>query len=140
MLAARRAHLEERLNAAAYGNIFEFAILDPQGNPRIDWQKVMNSDIAVTVNEFNFDVDTGVLTKFKRDDALNAVAQLRDMHGFKAPSKSALTDTKGGDLSLEQLIAQSMKPKSAPSTPSAAPDTTRRRLDSVRVAGPEDSE
>jgi hypothetical protein len=130
LLAARRAHIEERLSAAAYGNIFEFAALDAHGNPRIDWHKVMNSELAVTINEFSFDADTGVLTKFKRDDALNAVAQLRDMHGFKAPIKNAVTDAKGADISLAQLIAESMKARKveAPHEPSR-----RVRLDSVRA-------
>jgi hypothetical protein len=37
----------------------------------------------------------GTLTKFKRDDRLNAIAQLRDMHGFKAPTKVAPTSPDG---------------------------------------------
>lgn len=119
MLAERRARIEERLNAAAFGNIFDFATIDPTTKkPHIDWEKVKNSDLAVIINEFNFDADTGVLTKFKRDDALNAAAQLRDMHGFKAPTKNALTDAKGNDMTLEQLVAASMQPK--PTSPAKA--------------------
>ena len=94
MLAAKRRQLEERLELAAYGNIFEFTDI-ADGSPQIDWRRVVTSDLSVAINEFVFDKDTGKLTKFKRDDALAAIAQLRDMHGFRSASKVALTDPSG---------------------------------------------
>jgi hypothetical protein len=113
MLREKRARIEERLNLAAFGNIFDFATIDETTKkPIIDWSKVKESDLAVIINEFAFDKDTGVLTRFKRDDALAAANQLRDMHGFKAPTKVAPTDKDGNNLTLEQLVAASMARKS----------------------------
>jgi hypothetical protein len=96
MLAAKRALIEERLNMAAYGNIFDFATINEmERSPRIDWNKVVDSPYGVIISGFKFDKDTGVLVDFERDNALQALAQLRDMHGFKAPSKIAPTDPTG---------------------------------------------
>ena len=112
MLAEKRARIEERLNAAAYGNIFDFAKMvdrvvmvkgdDGETNeenvvktPVIDWDAVANSPLAAIISAFKFDKDTGMLVHFERDDALQAAAQLRDMHGFKAVQKTALTDPTG---------------------------------------------
>lgn len=93
MAAEKRRRIEERLERAAFGDILkECATIDEKsGLPVIDWEKVMGSDLSVIVSEFNFDSETGGLTKFKRDDALAAAAQLRDMRGFKAPAKVAAT-------------------------------------------------
>jgi hypothetical protein len=89
ILRQKRARIEARLNLAAYGNLLEFATIDPATGKltAIDWRKVAESDLAVIVSEFAFDSKTGELTKFKRDDALNAAAQLRDMLGFKAATR-----------------------------------------------------
>jgi hypothetical protein len=65
----------------------------------IDWRKIKlerrckirDGGISRVISEFAFDRETGELTKFKRDDRLNAIAQLRDMHGFKAVTKIAPT-------------------------------------------------
>jgi hypothetical protein len=61
----------------------------------IDWAAVMASESSIAVSRFRFDRETGRLIDFDRDDALAAVAQLRDMHGFKAPSKIAPTNPEG---------------------------------------------
>lgn len=113
MLAAKRARIEQRLETAAYGNIFDFAkmvdrvILTPAKDedeepeerivktPVIDWDQVAASPYGVIVAGFKFDKDTGVLVDFERDNALQALAQLRDMHGFKSVNKTALTDPSG---------------------------------------------
>jgi hypothetical protein len=63
--------------------------------PMIDWDNVATSPYAAVISTFKFDKDTGELVHFERDDALQALAQLRDMHGFKAPSKIAPTDPTG---------------------------------------------
>jgi hypothetical protein len=113
MIAAKRARIEQRLEMAAYGNIFDFAaISDETGNqPVIDWNKVANSPYGVIIAGFKFDKDTGRLVDFERDNALAAAAQLRDMHGFKAPAKAELTGKNGtplfdlSKLSDEQLAA-----------------------------------
>ena len=95
MIAAKRARIEERLALAAFGNIFDFSRLDSIGDPEIDWSKVAESPYSAVISTFKFDKDTGRLVHFERDDALQAIAQLRDMHGFKAITKTALTDPSG---------------------------------------------
>lgn len=85
MLAAKRVRIEERLELAAYGNLFEFGQLHATRNSlSIDWLKVSESPYGVIVSGFKFDKDSGHLTDFDRDNALQALAQLRDMNGFKA--------------------------------------------------------
>ena len=111
MLAEKRARIEERLSLAAFGNMFDFAVMverivqvqTENGSreevrakaPLIDWDAVKASPLAPIISTFKFDKDTGELTHFERDDALAALAQLRDMYGFKAPQKTALTDPTG---------------------------------------------
>lgn len=96
MLAEKRRLIEQRLEMAAYGNIFEFATMAPDGKDFIvDWNKVADSPYGVIISGFKFDKDTGRLSDFERDNALQAISQLRDMHGFKAPAKTAFTDPTG---------------------------------------------
>lgn len=121
MLAEKRRRIEDRLNLAAYGNLFPFAtivdrvILVKQGEetvemvvqqPMIDWRKVADSPYSAIVSEFKFDKDTGYMTQFKRDDALQAAGQLRDMHGFKSVNKTALTDPTGNNPASVYLISE----------------------------------
>jgi hypothetical protein len=105
MIAAKRARIEQRLEMAAYGNIFDFADLNANGDPVIDWGKVTNSPYGVIIAGFKFDKDTGRLVDFERDNALQAAAQLRDMHGFKSVNKTALTDPSGERPASLYLIA-----------------------------------
>ncbi|HYM32317.1 MAG TPA: hypothetical protein VEU47_13510 [Candidatus Cybelea sp.] len=113
MLAAKRARIEQRLELAAYGDILDFATIeempiivgfDDEGEPIrklvkqpvIDWAKVKASPYSAIVSGFEFDKDTGQLKSFKRDDALGASAQLRDMHGFSAPKKLGIGNQQDG--------------------------------------------
>lgn len=106
MLAAKRRVIEERLEMAAFGNIFDFSTLDETTkNPIIDWGKVADSPYGVIISGFKFDKDTGRLTDFERDNALQALAQLRDMHGFKSVNKTALTDPSGEKPASMYLIS-----------------------------------
>jgi len=84
----KRERIEARLNLVAYGNILQFATIDQETGEitSIDWRKVAESDLAVIISDLSFDPKTGKLTKFERDNALNALNQLREMHGFKAPA------------------------------------------------------
>ena len=50
--------------------------------------------------------NTGVLTDFERDNALQALAQLRDMHGFKAVTKTSLTDPTGNNPASIYVISE----------------------------------
>ena len=98
MIAAKRARIEERLALAAFGNIFDFSTIAATGDPDIDWNKVAVSPYSAIISGFKFDKDTGRLTDFDRDNALQALAQLRDMHGFKAPRKAEVTGKGGAPL------------------------------------------
>jgi hypothetical protein len=118
MIAAKRARIEERLALAAFGNIFDFATMvdrviltpgegeddPPEENivktPVIDWDKVAASEYGAIICGFKFDKDTGVLVDFERDNALQAANQLRDMHGFKAPTKVGVGGFDGGALEV----------------------------------------
>lgn len=106
MLIAKKARIEQRLELAAYGNILELSTVDPIRGPQIDWGRVAASPYGVIVSGFKFDKDTGALVDFERDNALAALAQLRDMHGFKAPSKTALTDPTGNNPASLYLISE----------------------------------
>jgi hypothetical protein len=56
---------------------------------------LQDSDASIVLSSFRFDAKTGALADFSRDDAMNAIAQLRDMHGFKAVTKIAPTSPDG---------------------------------------------
>lgn len=117
MIAAKRARIEERLELAAYGNIFDFATMIDRvvirriseeeteettvKTPIIDWDKVAASPYSAIIAGFKFDKESGVLVDFERDSALAAAAQLRDMHGFKAASKSELSGINGAPIQIE---------------------------------------
>lgn len=123
MIAAKRQRIEDRLNLAAYGDIFDFATIedrlvtvgtDDEGvpitevekNPVINWEKVAASPYSAIIGSFKFDKDTGRLVDFERDSALQAAAQLRDMHGFKAPAKTELSGLNGAAIlhKIERVI------------------------------------
>lgn len=127
MMAAKRARIEDRLNLAFYGDIFEFSTTVDRAvrvkvgetedgedviedrlvrSPLIDWDKVAASPARAIIESFKFDKDTGYLIDFTRDSALQAGMQLRDMHGFKAVSKTALTDPTGNNPASLYLISE----------------------------------
>lgn len=105
MIEAKRARIEERLALAAFGNIFDFAEIYGGNEIEIDWRAVAASPYAPIISGFKFDKDTGRLVDFDRDNALQALAQLRDMHGFKSVNKTALTDPSGERPASLYLIA-----------------------------------
>lgn len=114
MIAAKRQRIEDRLAVPAFGNIFDFASMVDREvtivkgedevekrivkTPLIDWDKVAASPYGAMISSFKFDKDTGELVDFERDNALQAIAQLRDMHGFKAPSRAEVTGAGGGPI------------------------------------------
>jgi hypothetical protein len=104
IIAAKRARIEDRLNLAAYVDIFEFATVDEvTKKPVIDWVKVAASPYRAIIAGFKFDKDSGVLVDFDRDPALQAAAQLRDMHGFKSANKSEISGPGGGPIEMESI-------------------------------------
>jgi hypothetical protein len=114
----KRERIEARLMKAMEADILrDFALVETVlvngvKTPKVvgvDWEKLRQSDSSVIVSEFTFDPESGHLTRFKRDDALDAAAQLRDMWGMKAPIKvsSDLTIQKSSptDWTREELVA-----------------------------------
>jgi hypothetical protein len=103
-MAPKRARIEERLQLAAFGNIFEFATVKPDGShPVIDWNKVAASPYSAIISGFKFDKETGKPTDFERDNALRALAQLRDMHDFKAPAKTEHSGPGAGPIEVNDF-------------------------------------
>jgi hypothetical protein len=89
LIREKRRRIEERLNLAAYANLMDCVEVDQETGKLklIDWRLVKDGPLAQVISEFAFDPKTGELTRFKREDALAAIAQLRDMHGLKAPDR-----------------------------------------------------
>jgi hypothetical protein len=106
MLAEKRRRYEQRLEMAAFGNILDFSVINENQEPVIDWTLVAESPYSVIIAGYKFDKDTGRLIDFERDSALQAIAQLRDMHGFKSVNKTALTDPTGNNPASVYLISE----------------------------------
>jgi hypothetical protein len=121
VIAATRLAVRDRLLASATMNVLaDFAIIghveiDGKKVPRIvgiDWKALKNSEHAAAITGFKFDRESGVMTEFTRDDPLQALSQIRDMYGFRAPRKTELTGKAGGPvmvvdptkLSYDQLV------------------------------------
>ena len=102
---AKRRHLEERLELVAFGSMFEFVVIDPvTGRPRIDWKALAESDLGVTMDELRFDKETGAVVHMSRDSPLNAIAQLREMRGFRAENRHHLEISQVTQLSDADLL------------------------------------
>jgi hypothetical protein len=121
VIAATRLFVRDRLMSSATLDVLaDFAIV---GNvevggkkvPRIvgiDWRKLKNSEQSIAITGFKFDRETGMMTEFTRDEPMQAIAQLRDMYGLRAPRRTELTGKGGGPvqtidvskLTYEQLI------------------------------------
>jgi hypothetical protein len=87
---------------AVIGDCLVPGTIDEDGKPMtvrrvigIDWDRLKVSDHSATVTSFKFDRDTGMMTEFVVDDPLQAIAQLRDMFGLKAPRRTELTGKDG---------------------------------------------
>lgn len=87
---------------AVIGDCLVPGTIDETGKPMtvrrvigIDWDKLKASDHSSTLTSFKFDRDTGMMTEFVVDDPLQAIAQLRDMFGLKAPRRTELTGKDG---------------------------------------------
>lgn len=105
VLREKRKRLEERLNLIAFVDLMDFIEIDEETGrfKFIDWRKIRDSEFGPIISEFNFDGKSGEMTKFKRDDALNAISQLRDMHGFKAVQKVAQTAPDGESPAVVEI-------------------------------------
>lgn len=107
VISATRNFVRDRLMRSATLDVLaQFAIIgsvkiDGKKVPRIvgiDWNALKGSDQSIAVTGFKFDRDTGMMTEFTRDDPLQALAQLRDMYGLRAPRRTELTGRGGGPV------------------------------------------
>jgi len=100
---AKRRHIEERLELVAFGSMFEYVkVVD--GKPQIDWEALAGHELGVTINELRIDKDTGKVTHIGRDNALGAIAQLREMRGLKAPDQVHLSVGQLDRMTDEELM------------------------------------
>jgi hypothetical protein len=66
----------------------------------IDWAALQASEYSIAIEGFKFDGKSGLLTDFNRDNALTAVAQLRDMYGLKGIDRYELAGPGGTPLAV----------------------------------------
>jgi len=95
IIRAKRARIEEQLNLSASLNLMKFAIRENGRVIGFDWDRLAESEYGVAIEELGFDKKTGMLVRVTRDNRLNAIAQLRDMLGFKASTKLNVSETDG---------------------------------------------
>jgi hypothetical protein len=104
MLAAKRQRIEDELQLVGTANMDDFVTLVPAGDyvmPRLDLTRI-NALTAQERRAAMAAVKTIRYTEngptFELHGKLEALAQLRDMHGFKGASKMELTGANGGPL------------------------------------------
>jgi hypothetical protein len=109
MIGVKRRHIEDVLELIAFGNLFEFVDIDDAGQPSVNWRKLAESELATTVADLKMDKDTGKVVQFTRQNALNAIAQLREMRGFKQAERHDIALHQADQLTDAELlkIAQS---------------------------------
>jgi hypothetical protein len=109
MIGVKRRHIEDVLELIAFGNLFEFVDIDDKGDPSVNWRKLAESELATTVADLKMDKDTGKVVSFTRQNALNAIAQLREMRGFKQAERHDIALHQADQLTDAELlkIAQS---------------------------------
>ncbi|WP_246801066.1 hypothetical protein [Bradyrhizobium genosp. L] len=109
VIAATRLMVRDRLVASVELNVLaHYAIIGHQevGGKKvarvvgINWKALQKSDHSAAVTGFKFDRETGVMTEFTRDDPMQAMSQLRDMYGFRAPRRTELTGRAGGPVQM----------------------------------------
>ena len=92
LIKRKRDEIEAALRAVLTVDITAFAKIDEDGKIiGWDWNRIRDSGLAQMLCEVGQDGGP----KIKLADKLNALAQLRDMHGFKAPTKVAPTSAEG---------------------------------------------
>ncbi len=105
MLAAKRQRIEDELQLVAMANMNDFVKLVPASDkpdasylPVLDLSRInemTDSERRATMAAVKTVKYTENGPTFELHGKLDALAQLRDMHGFKAVTKTALTDPSG---------------------------------------------
>jgi hypothetical protein len=113
-----RQFVRERLMTAANFDVLkQFGIVEmyERGGKNIgklvgiDWEALQKSEFSIAITGFKFDAKTGRLVDFDRDDPLNAVAQLRDMHGLRASVKAEISGRDGGPILTAEVTDDDRK-------------------------------
>jgi hypothetical protein len=92
LIRRKREEIEAALLAVLTVNVTQFAKIDEDGTiTGWDWNKIRDSGLSQILCEIGPDGGP----RIKLADKLNALAQLRDMHGFRAPTKVAPTSSDG---------------------------------------------
>lgn len=101
MLAEKRQRVEDELRLVAHSNMADFVALKPSGEsivPVLDLTRI-NAMTEAEQRAALAAVKTVKYTEngptFELHGKLDAIAQLRDMYGFKSVNKTALTDPSG---------------------------------------------
>ncbi len=124
MLAAKRARIEEELQLVGYANMDDFVSLVPSSSgasflPALDMARINampereRRAAMAAVKTIKYTENGPAFEMHPKLDALN---QLRDMHGFKAPSKAELTGRDGAPLTSVtriELVAAAFPHESA---------------------------
>lgn len=116
MLAAKRERIESELQAVALSNMDDFVTLVPTGTtegaamvPVLDLTRI-NAMSEMERRATMAAVKTVKYTEngptFELHGKLDALNQLRDMHGLKAPTKIAPTDPSGQNPASIYLISE----------------------------------
>lgn len=111
VIAATRLLIRDRLLAAASLDVLAdyttITTVDIGGRKvqrvSIDWRRLKASDHSVAITKFKFDPETGLVVDFDRDDPLQALAQVRDMYGYRAPRKKEHSGPGGGPIQTEDV-------------------------------------
>ena len=101
MVRETRAFVHKHLTSIISLDLLRYyAVVDRKTNRvvGIDWKVLQESENSSAISSFRFDRETGVLVEFTRDDKLQAIAQLRDMYGLKAPRRTELTGKDGAPI------------------------------------------
>lgn len=77
----------------------------------IDWNAFKASEHSVAVSGFKFDRETGMMVEFETNDAMNAVAQLRDMYGLRAARRTELTGKDGAAIDAALTVRYDISDK-----------------------------
>jgi hypothetical protein len=153
VIAATRLFCRDRLMSwASLDVLSDYAIIGSvevggKKVPRvigINWRALKNSEHSSAITGFKFDRETGMLVDFSTVRPDDAISQIRDMYGLRAPRRTELTGKGGGPvqtldvtkLSYDQLIQlESILATAAPAGDVAAGESGDRAEDSASPSG-----
>jgi hypothetical protein len=94
LVRRKRQQIEASLLTLVNADVSDYATIEGGKIVRFDWDRIRESGLSQMLCEIA-DSSIGPIPKLKVADKLNALAQLRDLHGFRAPTKIAPTSPDG---------------------------------------------